>query len=139
MFGKETLQTSEEVTPAPGDYDPDAFKRAGNVKRFPSYSCSGREAWAEYSLEAPKPGPGEYEFPQMTRIGKRTPVKWTAQGKTAPIEPARGIRKHITPGATHYNPPGAVVQDGAAFDSKGYAHNHRAPKSPFSKEQRGLV
>lgn len=129
-FGTERLVTTEEGTPAPGDYDHEAFVNMARIKNCPAYTAPGREAWKEPTLP-PNPGPGEYKFDHCDRAGKRASVEWTAQGKTEPLEKPRGSRRYINPGPPHYNPPGA----GASMETiKPKAQSFR-----FGYEPRGLT
>lgn len=130
-IGSETLVIKDEETPAPGAYDHEAFKRSGRIRRMPSYTAPGREAWIERAA-APDPGPGEYQTDHCSRVGKNTPIKWTAQGKTEPLAQPRGSRLYVGPGPGHYKPPGA----GAKNDD---VARHRNASWRFSSETRGLA
>lgn len=129
-FGTEVLQANDEDAPAPGQYTVDNYEASARIKRSPSYSCQGREAWRE-PTRAPGPGVGEYEYPFVTRTGKITPSRYTMQGKTEPLEKPRGERRYILPGPGHYPVPGA----GAKNDN---VARHRSPMWRFGRELRGL-
>lgn len=134
-FGSELLLSTDSPGPAPGDYDDVAsFKRSGACTRMPNYTIQGREAWHDPPV-APGPGVGEYPgLETCQRHGKDTPIQWTCQGKTEPIEPPRGERKNTSPGPPHYNAPGA------GFSCKNeHVNNPRPSKWKFGSETRGLV
>lgn len=136
-IGSERLQALDEQSPAPGDYDPDAWKYDGRFNRSASWTCTGREAWAE-TTKAQGPAPGEYKFFHTTRVGKLTPFKWNMQGKTEPLAKPRGSRRFESPAPTHYNPPGAGAQcDNPRRNT--HADKPRPPNYGFGKETRGLV
>ncbi|CAE7531281.1 PAG [Symbiodinium natans] len=82
----------------------EAFKHSGQIRRAPVYTAQGREAWRE-PVAAPGPVPGEYNVEKALRNGKITPYRWTMQGKTEPLSPARGERATIKPGPGHYKLP----------------------------------
>eukprot|EP00931_Biecheleriopsis_adriatica_P005838 TRINITY_DN107322_c0_g1_i1.p1 TRINITY_DN107322_c0_g1~~TRINITY_DN107322_c0_g1_i1.p1 ORF type:complete len:304 (+),score=55.66 TRINITY_DN107322_c0_g1_i1:37-912(+) len=130
-FGTETLQVLDEDAPAPGQYDQMTYKLSGQIKRLPSYTMQGREAWND-PTEAPGPAPGEYKYEKATRVGKLTPLTWSMQGKTEPISPARGERATVKPGPGHY-----PIADMTA--KNGYSHlKYKPPNWTFSQDSRGL-
>merc|ERR1719491_776204 len=107
-FGTEILLASDGTgLPGPGEYDVhNTFINSSAVKKRPNFTIQGREAWRPRT-EAPGPGIGAYDYDQATRVGKITPIHWTAQGKTEPLAKPRGERRYISPGPAHYDCPGA--------------------------------
>eukprot|EP00440_Ansanella_granifera_P056290 gb/GFBE01061008.1/.p1 GENE.gb/GFBE01061008.1/~~gb/GFBE01061008.1/.p1 ORF type:complete len:290 (+),score=44.85 gb/GFBE01061008.1/:1-870(+) len=130
-FGSETLQVLDEDAPAPGQYDQMTYKLSGRVKRMPSWTCAGREAWREPTT-APGPAPGEYKYENAVRTGKLTPLRWNMQGKTEPIVPARGDRACIKPGPGHYKIP-------SIGEKNAYPEKSKPPIWKFSSDARGLL
>lgn len=128
-FGSEVLEPRDPAGPAPGDYDVNAIVHSSAIKKPPNFTIPGREAWAPRS-EAPGPGVGEYKYEKATRLGKLTPIHWTAQGKTEPLEKPLGSRQFIGPGPPHYNCPGA--------GAKTHPSKLQAPVWKFGSEARGL-
>jgi len=88
-FGTERLLANDEASPAPGDHDVSNFNAIGRFRRQPNYSITGREAWRE-PTKAPGPAMGEYQFDNITRTGKMSPIKWNMQGKNELSEPPFG-------------------------------------------------
>jgi len=130
-FGSETLQVLDEEAPAPGQYDQMTFKLSGQIKRMPSWTCQGREAWNE-STKPGGPAPGEYDVSRALRTGKLNPLKFNMQGKTEPVEPPRGDRACPKPGPGHYPVPGT---NGKPM----HVDRYKPPQWKFSQETRGLV
>ncbi|CAE7749301.1 unnamed protein product [Symbiodinium pilosum] len=130
-FGTETLQVNDEDGPAPGQYDQNAFKHSGQIRRAPVYTAQGREAWRE-PVAAPGPVPGEYNVEKSLRNGKITPFRFTMQGKTEPLSPARGERATIKPGPGHYKLP-------SIGGKNAYPHIDKPPIWKFLQEPRGLL
>eukprot|EP00439_Symbiodinium_sp_Y106_P040411 s901_g4.t4 len=117
--------------PAPGQYDQNAFKHSGQIRRAPVYTAQGREAWRD-PVAAPGPVPGEYNVERALRNGKITPFKWTMQGKTEPLSPARGERATVKPGPGHYKLP-------SIGERNAYPHIEKPPLWKFLQEPRGLL
>mmetsp|Transcript_119768 Transcript_119768/g.284560 ORF Transcript_119768/g.284560 Transcript_119768/m.284560 type:complete len:299 (-) Transcript_119768:42-938(-) len=130
-FGSETLQVNDEDGPAPGQYDQNAFKHSGQIRRAPVYTAQGREAWRD-PVAAPGPVPGEYNVERALRNGKITPFKWTMQGKTEPLSPPRGERATVKPGPGHYKLP-------SIGERNAYPHIEKPPLWKFLQEPRGLL
>lgn len=132
-FGTETLLSSDgSGLPGPGEYDTiKAMEKSSAIKTRPRVNIQGREAWRDPTA-APGPGIGEYDYQQATRVGKITPIKWTAQGKTEPLAKPRGSRRYISPGPDHYNPPGAGAKNELV-------NRLKAPEWKLGSESRGLV
>jgi len=87
QFGRERLLVNDEPSPAPGDYSVEGFEKLGTYKRMPKLPIQGREAWRESATQLPGPEQGEYQFDNVTRRGKDTPIRWTMQGRTDGSEP----------------------------------------------------
>lgn len=136
-FGTEVLNATDEPSPAPGDYEVIAtFKKSGACPKPPNYTVQGREAWFDPTA-APGPGVGDYPgLEHCQRHGKNTPITWTLQGKTEPIEPARGERKNETPGPPHYNCPGAGL---SCKNEVASSTKRRSAAWKQGSESRGLV
>jgi len=132
-FGSEVLLVDDEVTPAPGDYDKEAFKASARIPRAPKYSMAGREAFIDQAgAAAYEPAPGEYDTNHKFCTGKDTPVEWTAQGKTEPRNPPTGSRMCVPPGPAHYKPPGGGARNN-------HCASHRPPAYTLPQEVRGLL
>lgn len=134
-FGSETLNPRDPQGPAPGDYNPDAIVHSSTLKRPPNFTIQGREAWKPPTTA---PGPGVGEFPGLEkalRTGKITPIKWTMQGKTEPLDPPLGSAQYETPSPAHYHGPGAGV---AWPMHKKNPNIHWAPIWKMGSESRGL-
>lgn len=130
-FGCETLQVNDEDGPAPGQYNQEAFKQSGQIRRAPVYTCQGREAWRE-AVAAPTPVPGEYNVEKATRTGKITPYRFTVYPRLDPLEPARGERATIKPGPGHYKLPNLA-------DRNAYPDKEQPARWKFGQEPRGLL
>lgn len=132
-FGSEVLEPRDPSGPAPGDYDAGAIVHSSGLKRPPNFTIQGREAWAPRTT-APGPGVGEFKFENATRLGKMTPVTYSMQGKTEPLEKPLGSRQFVGPGPAHYNCPGAPGENML----KASPSNHQVPLWKFGSEARGL-
>ncbi|CAJ1339300.1 unnamed protein product [Effrenium voratum] len=130
-FGSETLQVTDEDGPAPGQYDQDAFKYSGQIRRAPTYTTQGREAWRD-PVAPTGPVPGEYNVEKATRVGKITPNKWSMRGKIEPLVPPRGERAVVKPGPGHYKLPN--LSDKIAYPDK-----EKPPNWKFAQDPRGLL
>jgi hypothetical protein len=134
-FGSEVL-VSADATPAnpgPGEYDVEGYGHSSVFKEPPKFSIAGREAWAPRST-APGPSPGEYDFTKAMKNGKLSPLTWSMQGKTNPIEPPLGAeRLYGSPAPSAYNPPGAP---GCKYP---HCSKERPPHWPMQREPRGLI
>merc|ERR1719453_2014216 len=125
-FGSEVLEPRDPAGPAPGDYDANAVNHSSHIKKMPSYTIEGREAWAPRTTAG---GPSVGEYPRMSeamRTGKLSPIKWNMQGKTEPLDPPLGSRQYPSPAPNHYKCPGA----GGDTD----AYKSKAPVWVFGKE-----
>lgn len=129
-FGTETLNPRDPTGPAPGDYDPNAVIHSSTLKKPPNFTIQGREAWRP-PTQAPGPGVGEFPgLEKCMRNGKITPVHWSMQGKTEPLDPPLGQRQYESPSPAHYKNPGA------GGDTNAY--RNKAPVWKFGGESRGL-
>lgn len=140
-FGTELLAATDEAGPGPGEYDDvKAFKRSAACKEMPAFTTQGREAWREKPV-APGPGVGDYPgLEHCTRVGKHTPITYTVQGKTEPIEPARGAERiSQQPGPAHYAVPGAGVAGDKDAAKNQHCSKTRPPEWKQGRESRGLV
>eukprot|EP00927_Polykrikos_kofoidii_P038584 TRINITY_DN32999_c0_g1_i1.p1 TRINITY_DN32999_c0_g1~~TRINITY_DN32999_c0_g1_i1.p1 ORF type:complete len:315 (+),score=44.21 TRINITY_DN32999_c0_g1_i1:93-1037(+) len=132
-FGSGTLTASDPgpVLPGPGQYECTGFERSSVQKKSPQYTVQGREAWFAKTAP-PGPGVGEYDVFKAMRTGKISSIEWTAQGKTMPIEPARGHERQCeNPPPNAYNPP--------TFPTGKNPNKPYEPTYSFAKEARGLI
>ncbi|CAE7873099.1 unnamed protein product [Symbiodinium microadriaticum] len=105
--------------PAPGQYDQNAFKHSGQIRRAPVYTAQGREAWRD-PVAAPGPVPGEYNVERALRNGKITPFKPLCERAT------------VKPGPGHYKLP-------SIGERNAYPHIEKPPLWKFLQEPRGLL
>lgn len=132
QMGCGVLAAIDEPSPAPGDYDAEAFKKSARIKRSASWTALGREAWAPRS-EAPGPTPGEYSFDHCEKTGKKTPFRWSFGDKLEPVNPPRGTSRIPYPGPHDYKPPGHI---GAKCQ---YPNLPKPPGLGFGSLPRGLL
>eukprot|EP00928_Gymnodinium_smaydae_P070044 TRINITY_DN53986_c0_g1_i1.p1 TRINITY_DN53986_c0_g1~~TRINITY_DN53986_c0_g1_i1.p1 ORF type:complete len:304 (-),score=53.02 TRINITY_DN53986_c0_g1_i1:119-973(-) len=133
-FSSGTLKAADDFQPpGPGEYSLEGFEASSVMHKKPTWSLGGREAWNERFKE-PMPDPGEYDPSAALRNGKKTPITWNMQGKTLPIEPARGMERQCpVPPPWHYDPPGAP-------DCRNHhCEKPKPPKWPMMREPRGLL
>jgi len=133
-FGTEQLECADSTSvPGPGQYDLEGYENSSVYAKKPNWVIEGREAWNDKTA-APNPGPGEYQYFHTMRNGKITNPRYTAQGKTMPIEPPRGVeRLSPVPPPGSYNPP---ANPGC---KNHHVDRHKPPEFSVPRESRGLI